>query len=85
MFYVYLLVSGDKRTYTGYTGDLKRRIAEHKASKSGYTRGKDWHLVYYEAYASKEDAMRRERRLKDGRARRQLSDRISKSMQLYVG
>jgi putative endonuclease len=84
MYYVYLLVSDDKRTYTGYTDNLKRRIREHNTSNSGYIRGRNWHLVYYEAYTSKEDAMRREKRLKDGRARRQLRDRISKSMRLYM-
>ena len=85
MYYVYLLVSDDNRTYTGFTSDLKRRIREHNSDKSGYTRGKRWHLAYYEAYASKIDAMRRERRLKDGRARRQLRDRISESLQYLVG
>ena len=80
MYYVYLLVSDDNHRYIGYTGDLKRRLKEHNAAKSGYTKGKRWHLVYYEAYASKKDAMRRERRLKDGRARRQLINRISESL-----
>ena len=80
MYYIYLLVSDDNRKYTGYTNDLKRRLREHNAGKSAYTRGKTWHLVYYEAYASKKDAMRREKRLKDGRARRQLINRISDSL-----
>ena len=85
MYYVYLLGSDDNSTYTGYTTDLKRRLREHDASKSAYTRGKRWQLVYYEAYASKEDAMRRERRLKDGRAKRQLRHRISNSLKSFVG
>ena len=85
MYFVYLLVSDDNRTYTGYTSDLKQRLRDHNAGKSGYTRGKKWHLVYYEAYASKEDAVRRERRLKDGRARRQLRLRVSRSLQCFVG
>ena len=80
MYYVYLLVSDDNRRYTGYTSDLKRRLKEHNAGKSNYTRGRKWHLVYYEAYASKTDAMRREERLKDGRAKRQLLNRISESL-----
>ncbi len=80
MYYVYLLVSDDNRRYTGYTSDLKRRLNEHNAGKGNYTRGRKWHLVYYEAYASKKDAMRREERLKDGRAKRQLLSRISESL-----
>jgi putative endonuclease len=85
MYFVYLLVSDDNRTYTGYTTDLRQRLRDHNARKSGYTGGKKWHLVYYEAYASKEDAVRRERRLKDGRARRQLRLRVSKCLQCFVG
>ena len=84
MYYVYLIVSEDKQVYTGYTNNLKRRINEHNAGKSRFTSGKSWRLVYYEAYFSKEDARHREKRLKDGRARRQLRDRIEKSMQLCV-
>jgi putative endonuclease len=79
-----LIVSEGKQVYTGYTNNLKRRIKEHNAGKSRFTSGKNWRLVYYEAYLSKEDAKRREKRLKDGRARRQLRDRIEKSMQLFV-
>jgi putative endonuclease len=85
MYFVYLLVSDDNRTYTGYTTDLKQRLRDHNAGKNGYTRGKKWYLAYYEAYASKEDAVRRERRLKDGRARRQLRLRVSRSLQSFVG
>ena len=85
MYFVYLLVNDDKRTYTEYTSDLKQRLRDHNAGKSAYTKGEKWHLVYYEAYVSKKDAVRRERRLKDGRARRQLRHRISNSLQTFVG
>ena len=84
MYYVYLLVDDEKRRYIGYTADLKKRVTDHNASRSRYTKGKRWRLVYYEAYASKEDAMRRERRLKDGRARRQLMNRVAGSMESLV-
>lgn len=29
MFYVYILLLGNKQLYTGFTNNLKRRIAEH--------------------------------------------------------
>ena len=82
MYYVYLLIehSGSRR-YIGYTSDLKRRVAEHRREKSGYTASGNWELVYYEAYRNKADAQLREKRLKaDGRARRYLYDRAAQSM-----
>ena len=84
MYYVYLLqnVADEKDVYIGYTNNLKRRLKEHNlASNRGYTRGKQWRLVYYESYLAESDARRRERRLKqDGRARYQLMRRISASL-----
>ena len=79
MFYVYVIqaIGQDGRFYIGRTGDLRRRLAEHNAGKSNHTKGSRWRLVYYEAYASAPLAAKRERRLKhDGRARRQLMERI---------
>lgn len=66
MFYVYVLRSTkDRQLYIGSTGDLKRRFEEHNAGKSKATRGRQpFELVYYEAYRSKVDAIRRERMLK---------------------
>ncbi len=84
MYYVYLLVNENGKIYIGYTSDLKRRMREHNCSKSGFTKGRRWKLVYYEAYLSKKDAIRREKRLKDGRARRQLIERISNSKSLVI-
>ena len=83
MYYVYLIKSKKHgKIYTGYTSDLRRRLAEHNRGKSVYTRnGIPWQLVYYEAYASKEDARKRERSLKlRAKAYAQLRRRISKSI-----
>ena len=62
----------EKKQYIGSTVDLKRRLAEYNSDDNkGYTRGRKWKLVYYEAYLSKRDARKREKQLKaDGRARR---------------
>lgn len=85
VFYVYVLAeqsTGDN--YIGFTGDLKRRVEEHKSqtgSGAKLTSTGTWHLVYYEAYMSKADAVLRERRLKQhGNARKQLLKRIEKSI-----
>ena len=68
--------------YTGYSTDLKQRIAEHNQGKSPYTsRLMPWKLVYYEAYLSKEDAQHREKSLKlRSNASLQLKKRILKSI-----
>ena len=66
MFYVYVLKSmADGKLYIGQTSDLRKRVAEHNAGKNTATsyRG-PLHLVYYEAYVSRRDADRREKRLK---------------------
>ncbi len=79
MYYVYVLVDAEGHRYTGYTSNLKRRFAQHN---SGGTR---WNLAYYEAYADKADAMRRETRLKDGRAKAHLFARASNSLRSFEG
>ena len=81
MYYVYVLQSEAGEAYIGKTGDLKRRMREHNTGCNTSTRHATWRLVYYEAYANKADADRRERRLKDdGRARYQLMRRIRASI-----
>ena len=65
MFYVYVLLMNDRKLYIGYTNNLKRRLEEHKAGKSIYTRKHlPVRLVYCEIYLSKRDAMMREKNLK---------------------
>lgn len=66
MFYVYILQSGKKkRLYIGKTADLKRRLKEHNAGQSASTKSyTPWSLIFYEAYADREDANRREKYLK---------------------
>jgi len=72
MYYVYIIKQATGKLYIGYTTDLRRRLKEHKLKLSD--------LIYYEAYKSKEDAIRREQRLKEYKsAWRQLKKRITKS------
>ncbi len=67
MYYVYILTSeNDKAMYIGVTGDLQRRIAEHKKREfDGFTKKYHIHkLVYYEEYSSPQDAIKREKQIK---------------------
>ncbi len=85
MYYVYLLVSERGERYIGFTDDLRRRLDEHNRRDSKYTRGRKWKLVYYEAYASRQDATKREKRLKhDGRSRYGLMKRVEGSIASVV-
>ncbi|MGD0977501.1 MAG: GIY-YIG nuclease family protein [Minisyncoccia bacterium] len=83
MFYTYILRSRkDKKYYFGYTKDLRKRLKEHNLGlvKSTKTRV-PFYLVYYEAYASRQDATKREHNLKlRAKALRQLVNRIKSSL-----
>jgi putative endonuclease len=83
MYYVYIIKSKkNSRLYTGYSSNLKQRMADHSSGKSAYTRNlKPWSLVYYEAYISKLDAKHREESLKlRSNANMQLRKRIKNSI-----
>lgn len=51
-WYIYVLELNDGEFYIGYTGDLKRRVEEHKSVRGGAknARGKEPRLVYFEEY-----------------------------------
>jgi len=83
MHYVYILKSKlANRLYFGYTTDLKSRFNNHMKGRSQYTKQeKDWELVYYEAYKSPIDAIKREKQLKKyAKAHGILKRRISNSI-----
>ena len=67
-YFVYLIVSKNKQkylSYVGYTNNLKRRLANHNASKGAkFTRGRKWLLAYTVSYDSKSKAMKEEYKLK---------------------
>ncbi len=68
MFFVYLLISKNKKkniSYVGYTNDLYKRIKLHNKSKAAkFTRGNKWKLIYFEKYDTKSQAMKEEYKLK---------------------
>lgn len=64
--YVYVLRCGDGSLYTGWTNDLKQRLAAHQSGKGAkYTKGRTpIELVYFEELPDKSAALRRENELK---------------------
>ena len=84
MYYVYVLQQtgeGDS-LYLGYTSDLRRRLKEHNRGANASTAGRQWKLVYYEAYTAEQAAREREASLKRNRRMKQfLIERIRKGLQ----
>ena len=66
-YFVYILVNRDNSVmYVGITGDLNRRIKEHKNEQiDGFTKKYHVHkLVYYEEYSEVNQAIAREKQIK---------------------
>ena len=67
-YYVYILTNANKNVlYTGITGDLIRRVYEHKhhLDKGSFTdRYNVEHLVYYESTSDVKAAIEREKQMK---------------------
>ena len=67
-YYVYILASRKNGTlYIGITSDLVKRVWEHKEKAvKGFTRKYSVNrLVYYEIFDDSENAIKREKRLKE--------------------
>ena len=65
MFTVYVLRSKEGKQYIGHTNNIERRLREHQNQVSVWSRKyKGWELVYQEEYATRSEAMRREKCLK---------------------
>ena len=65
--YTYILECADGTLYCGWTNCLEKRLKAHNSGKNGakYTKTKrPVTLVYYEGYATKEEAMSREYAIK---------------------
>jgi len=69
MHYVYRLRSEryPDQKYTGYSGDLKRRVRQHNSGQNTSTAPfRPWRLVFYAAFESETAARAFERYLKTG-------------------
>ena len=66
MNYTYMAECCDGTLYCGWTNHLEQRIKAHNAGKGAkYTKGRrPVELVYYETFATKQEAMKREAEVK---------------------
>lgn len=74
-YYVYILTNFKNTVfYTGVTGDLIKRIWQHKNILiDGFTKKYHiWKLVYYETYEDPENAILREKQIKKWRREKKL-------------
>ena len=73
-YYVYMLssiTSVKKRTYVGYTKNLKIRLLNHNSNNGAkFTKGNKWKLIYKKRFTSKVLAMSYEYKLKHDRKKR---------------
>ena len=62
MNYTYIVKCNDGTFYTGWTNDLTRRMEAHNQGRGAkYTKARrPVTLIYYEAFETKEEAMKRE-------------------------
>lgn len=71
MYFTYILRSESSgRFYIGSTDHLIRRYDEHQRGKNRATRNRGpWFMPYYEIYATRSEAVRRERQIKSMKSR----------------
>ncbi|MBI3405479.1 MAG: GIY-YIG nuclease family protein [Acidobacteria bacterium] len=74
MYFVYVLRSQTNgKLYTGQAKFPVQRLGQHNQGVSKSTRGRGpWEIVYQENYATRLEAIRRERYLKSGKGREEL-------------
>ena len=79
MYTVYILYSvSANKFYIGFTGDpVEMRLRKHLAIHKGFTAKQlDWKIVYTEIHNSKQNAMRREKEIKNWKSRKMIEKLI---------
>jgi putative endonuclease len=71
MYTVYVLYSRRfNKIYIGQTANLEKRLFEHNSGLSTYTkRYMPWEVIYTEEYATRHEALNREKQLKSQKGR----------------
>jgi len=64
---------GTKKTYVGYTNNIKNRLEKHNSNKGAKsTKGYKWLLIYSKKFKSKKEAMSFEYKLKKNKLMRKI-------------
>jgi len=64
-YFVYILENTSKRHYIGITTDVDRRLIEHNGGSTRSTRPfRPWKLIYFEKFATRTEACKKEWHLK---------------------
>ncbi|SIT23838.1 putative endonuclease [Chryseobacterium ureilyticum] len=85
MCYCYILYSESlDKYYTGHScEDLQERLRRHLSNHKGFTaKTKDWIIIYYETFDSKNNAYKREREIKDWKSKLKIQKLINDSNQI---
>ena len=73
-YFVYMLKcvsSSSKKTYVGYTNNIKKRLYSHNSNKGAkFTKGNSWELIYKKKFITKSEALSYEYKLKHDRKKR---------------
>jgi len=79
-YFVYILYSPSfKRTYTGQTENLENRLALHNSGKVKSTKPYlPWTLIHFESFASRAEAMKREKWFKKSAGRKKIAEILEK-------
>jgi len=76
-YYVYVLKSNEGHRYIGSTGDLEQRLADHNRGRNHATKhGSGWTILHQEQFATRGEAMKREKWLKTGIGRQWLEEHV---------
>ena len=78
MFFVYILYSEKyKRTYTGQTENINKRLSQHNTGKNKSTKSYvPWKIIHLEKYATRKEALEREKYLKSSAGRRFIKNKF---------
>jgi putative endonuclease len=82
MYFAYVLKSErNHRLYYGSTNNLKRRLKEHNAGQSKYTRStRPFKIVYFEEYRTLKEARKRELFYKSGKGREYIKKKLARAV-----
>ena len=84
-YYIYVLRSlKDNQLYTGYTGDLKKRVIQHQKGLVQSTKNRlPAELIYFEGCKNQQDATKREKYLKTTYGKRYIKNRLKNYLEEY--